>query len=258
MLLTGPISCPSKLMFGKYHLTYALYTEPGTRPVNEDSVGVAEKSGSACYILCDGLGGHGMGDTASSLAVEAMKEVFEKEAQTDCLDKAMWAAEERIMQEQKARGVRHKMKTTAVVLAADEKMAYIAHVGDSRLYVFSGNKVRTRTMDHSVPQMLVLSGEIKDSEIRHHPDRSSLLRVLGIDWDSPMFEKMAPLPLRKCQAFLLCSDGFWEWIEEEEMCRLLKESNGPREWLDKMVSVVMENGRGKEMDNNSAIAVWRE
>ena len=104
--------------------------------------------------------------------------------------------------------------------------------------------------------MLALSGEIKESEIRHHPDRNILLRVIGIDWEEPMYALLPRVPLSKCQAFLLCSDGFWELIEEKTMCELLKKAGSVEEWLDSMVRVVRENGAGTDMDNNSAVAVW--
>ena len=65
---------------------------------------------------------------------------------------------------------------------------------------------------------------IKESEIRHHPERNTVLKVLGVEWEEPQHELMRAIPLRKCQAFLLCSDGFWELIEEEQMCSLLKDS----------------------------------
>ena len=71
-----------------------------------------------------------------------------------------------------------------------------------------------------------------------------------------MYEWMRPLPLWKCQAFLLCSDGFWELIEEDRMCQLLEQSASPQQWLDWMVSEVQANGVRREMDNFSAIAVW--
>ena len=106
--------------------------------------------------------------------------------------------------------------------------------------------------------MLVLAHEIKESQIRNHPERNTLLRVLGVDWEEPMYELMAPVPLKKCQAFLLCSDGFWELIEEDQMCDLLKRSATVQQWLKEMAQVVRENGRDRNMDNNSAIAVWVE
>lgn len=118
------------------------------------------------------------------------------------------------------------------------------------------NKVYKRTLDHSIPQMLVLSKDIKESEIRNHPDRNIVLRVMGIEWDEPMFDLMKPVPLKKCRAFLLCSDGFWELIEEKDMCALLKTSATVEDWLSSMVQVVKESGKDRNMDNFSAIAVW--
>ncbi len=239
------------------HFTYAIYTNAGGREVNEDAVGVVQNEENHCYVVCDGLGGHGMGDIASSLVVDVFKSQFAKtDDAVNFLGQTFCAAQDILMAEQKARGAGRKMKTTCVSVVTDDRNAYIGHVGDSRVYVFSKNKVRTRTVDHSIPQMLVLAGEIKEKDIRNHPERNIVLRVMGVEWEKPMYELEAPLPLKKCQAFLLCSDGFWELIEEKEMCQLLKKSNSVQEWLNSMVDVVWKNGVDKNMDNFSAIAVW--
>lgn len=238
--------------------TYAVFTDVGGRPVNEDSVGTCSTDLGNCFILCDGLGGHGMGDAASSLVTKVFESTFQESQQMqDFIDQSFPAAQDILMAEQKLRNAEKKMKTTATVLATDHKKAYIGHIGDSRVYVFNHNKVRCRTLDHSIPQMLVMTGDIKESEIRNHPDRNILLRVMGVKWEEPMYEWMRPIPLWKCQAFLLCSDGFWELIEEKQMCELLKQSDTPQQWLDQMVQVVQANGVGRNMDNFSAIAVWR-
>ena len=177
--------------------SYAVVTNPGNRPVNEDSVGVFENGGNYCFILCDGLGGHGMGDVASGLCTTVFKEQFLKtDDMVNFLGQAFLAAQDVILGEQKSRCAKNKMKTTAVAVVTDDRNAYIGHVGDSRLYVFQRNKMKVRTMDHSVPQMLVLSKEIKESQIRNHPDRNILLRVLGEPWDEPKYELMAPRPLK--------------------------------------------------------------
>jgi len=76
-----------------------------------------------------------------------------------------------------------------------------------------------RTLDHSVPQLLVKSGRIKEKEIRKHPDRNRLLKVMGVVWASPEYEKSRVITLNGKEAFLLCSDGFWELIEEKKMAR---------------------------------------
>ena len=238
-------------------LRYATLTNSGGRPVNEDAIGVFENGLNQCFVLCDGLGGHGMGDVASSLVKEVFKsQFFKTDDMVNFLGETFTAAQQVLMMEQTERNAKSKMKTTAVAMVTDEKHAYIGHVGDSRLYVFNKNKVKTRTKDHSIPQMLVLSREIKESEIRNHPDRNIVLRVMGVEWEEAMYELEVPLPLKKCQAFLLCSDGFWELIEEKEMCALLKKAKTPEEWLMEMTDVVKTNGIDRNMDNYSAIAIW--
>lgn len=238
-------------------ITYSVYTSLGSRSVNEDSAAVYEKDGRLCFVLCDGLGGHGMGDKASALAVKTIGECFmDFDPSEDFFAPAFEIAQGNLLGEQKRIGAERMMKTTAAVLICDKKTARIGHVGDSRIYCFRRGKVWFRTLDHSVPQMLALSGDIKESEIRNHPDRSLLLRVMGVAWDEPKYELHEPVALKKCQAFLLCSDGFWELIEEEKMCALLKESRSVEEWLSKMAEEVTRNGKDKDMDNNTAIAVW--
>lgn len=238
-------------------ISYSILTNVGSRNVNEDSVGVFENGENKCFLVCDGLGGHGMGDVASSLVKDVFKSMFEScDDISTFLPRAFTAAQDVLMSEQKAQNATEKMKTTAVAVVTDSTTAYIGHVGDSRLYVFKNNKVKKRTLDHSVPQMLVVSKEIKESEIRNHPDRNMLLNVMGIEWDEPMYELAKPIALKKCQAFLLCSDGFWELIEESDMCALLKKSKVANEWLFEMAEIVKRNGADRNMDNYSAIAVW--
>ena len=240
-------------------ITYAVYTDPGDRDLNEDRYCVCCHQDAFCFVLCDGLGGHGMGDTAAEIVTAVFENLFEKS--TDpmrFLKDAFPAAQDILLAEQMERHAVKKMKTTCTALVLDKNSACIGHVGDSRTYVFHKNKVLKRTLDHSIPQMLALTGDIQESEIRFHSERNILLRVIGEKWEEPMQELQKPLSLRKCQAFLLCTDGFWELIDEEEMCRLLKDSSGVQEWLDQMAQVVKSNGMDKNMDNNSAIAVWVE
>ena len=236
---------------------YAVYTNQGSREINEDAVGAYQNGANNCFILCDGLGGHGMGDIAASLVREVFASRFSEAIDLkDFLPETFMASQDILMAEQTSQSAKQKMKTTAVAGVTDGKKLYYGHVGDSRLYIFHKNKVLTRTLDHSIPQMLVIAKEIDESEIRNHPERNYVLNVLGIDWEDPMYEIGKPISLKKCQAILLCSDGFWELIEESDMCRLLIESENVQEWLDRMITIVKTNGIGKNMDNNSAIAVW--
>ena len=170
---------------------------------------------------------------------------------------ALRCAQANLMREQIRLNATTKMKTTAVALAVDDKKAYVAHIGDSRLYIFRKNKVMTRTLDHSVPQMLALCREIREDEIRNHPERSSVLRVMGIEWERDMFDVMKPVPLRKCDAFLLCSDGFWEFVYNEEMQADLLKAETPVQWVRLMLlRHIRRTPPGN--DNFSAIAVFVE
>ena len=238
-------------------LTYAMLTNVGSRSVNEDSARAQIVGDKACFVVCDGLGGHGMGDIASSLVADVFMQNFNETIDAGTfLEDVFPVAQDALIEEQKRRGAQKKMKTTAVVLVSDEKYAYIGHVGYSRGYYFRRGRYKSRTKDHSIPQMLVLSREIKESEIRNHPDRNIVLRVMGVEWEDPQYELEKPIPLINKQAFLLCSDGFWELIEEKQMCQLLKKAKNVQEWLDGMKNIVINNGVGREMDNFTAVAVW--
>lgn len=238
-------------------ITYSSITKNGSRPLNEDSIGFLEKNGTFCFVLCDGLGGHGMGDVASALVKDEFLTAFSEGSvlDTSFIKREFVAAQEKLLQKQSELSAKSKMKTTAVCMICDGKKAFVGYIGDSRFYAFSKNKVKVQSKDHSVPYMLYLSKEIKENEIRNHPDRNMLLRVMGSEWKGSMYEVFKPLNLKQHQAFLLCSDGFWELITENEMCELLQKSETVEEWLEAMTEVVQKNGIDKDMDNYSAIAI---
>ncbi len=239
-------------------IEYATVTADGGRKVNEDCLAVFEKNAEQLFVLCDGLGGHGAGEIASAMTVDAAKRVFQSQQLTpdklleQCAIAAQQALCERRMHEIKS----DDCKTTATYLHIKDSIATIAHIGDSRVYTFHKTSLKNRTKDHSVPQMLVLQGEIKESDIRYHEDRNRLVRVLGDDSEIPKLALSDPLPLKPHHKFLLCSDGFWELIVEKDMCQLLKSNKNPNDWLNSMTELVKKNGVGKNMDNYSAIAVF--
>ena len=239
-------------------MRYATLTRPGSRPVNEDSLGVFSSGDTWCFLVADGLGGHGQGDVASRLAVDAFGALYSAPFSGPMpgqMAAAFRQAQEDILREQRAAGAFAQMKTTAAALALRDGQALWGHIGDSRVYAFARRRVKERTLDHSVPQMLALAGDIREKEIRGHPDRNRLLRVLGVAGDAPRFELSPVQDARRFDAFLLCSDGFWELITEKEMGAQLKRAASPEEWLAQMAGIVEERGRGREMDNYSAIAV---
>ncbi|WP_432627738.1 PP2C family protein-serine/threonine phosphatase [Brotaphodocola sp.] len=240
-------------------VTFSMLSKPGNRENNEDSIGMYQDENRYCFILADGLGGHGKGEVASRLAVDSVIEKFALgREEENFIDGAFARAQDAIIEKQGEDRLYMDMKTTLVVLDIEDEQIQWGHIGDSRLYFFENKKIVERTLDHSVPQMLVAIGQIKEKEIRHHPDRNRLLRVLGTEMDEMKHQKSEEIPRQKNQAFLLCSDGFWELIDERKMESCLKHAKTPEEWLSSMEEIVLKNGKNTDMDNYSAIAVWLE
>lgn len=289
-------------------------SDAGERTVNEDSVFTGSYGHGGCFILADGLGGHGMGDEASALAVDvASSSYFEKsEWNEGDVCEVFQAAQDMLLTEHKIKNIAGGMKTTLSFLAITHDKASIGWIGDSRVYwihtdkaacrkakrffrknkaygaaplkkhrkesaveYFYENGQLRRTSDHSIPQGQYECGEIKEEEIRFHSKRGFLISALGEHWEDDVAAERATKPfevwkmrrIKAGDAFLLCSDGFWELIDEKHMMSLLLESKSAEEWLNDMKEYVLNeasrhrekakcDGKDWNMDNYSAIAVW--
>jgi serine/threonine protein phosphatase PrpC len=235
------------------NITYSTLSNRGERAINEDFLDVRITEEKKDFILCDGLGGHGNGDVASRFVVQELKRALEESMS---VEEGIQQAQERLLQKQIEEHAGDSMKTTVTCLELAGEEARFAHVGDSRIYYFKRGRYMLRSQDHSIPQMLVNRGDIKEKEIRHHEDRSRLLRVMGTEWDSPKYQVVDHIKLNRHSSFLLCSDGFWELIDEKQMSKTLKKAEDPQKWLEAMEQIVLANGKGTNMDNYSAIAVF--
>lgn len=234
----------------------AIKSEPGGRRENQDHCDHLISEHGGCWALADGLGGHRGGEVASRLATEQIISTFRAapEISPATLKRQMQAAQEAIIQRQEEDPRLFSMRTTAVILITDFQSALWAHIGDSRLCHFRSGRMIFQTEDHSVPQAMANAGDITPEEIRFHEDRNRLLRTLGKEDDLRPVIREDPSPLRNGDTFLLCTDGFWEYVTETEMAVDLAKSNNPQEWLEKMETRIVERAK-KDHDNYSAIGV---
>ncbi|MEW6366876.1 MAG: protein phosphatase 2C domain-containing protein [Acidobacteriota bacterium] len=233
----------------------ASITRVGGRKVNEDYCGHVEVDSSSCFVAADGLGGHGGGDIASKIAVDAVLDSFREgpELSAAALDRLVMAAQNGLLKRQAEEPSLVNMRTTIVILVSDGTRALWAHLGDTRLYHIRGGRIVHQTKDHSVPQALVDAGEITVEQIRRHPDRNRLLRCLGREEELRPVIPESPCELQEGDAFLLCTDGFWDYVTESEMEEDLAKTGTPKEWLALMEGRVLERATGVN-DNYTAVS----
>ena len=235
----------------------ARLSERGGRKVNEDACASRASNGLESWVLADGLGGHTGGEVASRLCVEEILGSFGREPllSAEALKRHVAAAQAALAARQGASEDLADMRSTVVVLIAGLDAALWAHVGDSRLYHLRGGRIIAQTQDHSVPQMLAAAGDLPVDRIRHHPDRNRLLRSLGQPGEVQAAIESRPVPLRAGDAFLLCTDGFWEHVREKEMEIDFAKSASPDEWLT-LMQARLKRRMSPDGDNFSAVGIF--
>lgn len=184
------------------------------RKANEDSIGSLtnkQTNGNGdIFVVCDGMGGHVGGATASQTAVKCILQYFEQEVNPNpivALEKAISFANQQIFglaqQDPNLKG----MGTTCTVLLSKEAKIYIAHVGDSRIYINTDNKLYRITKDHSFVQKLVDVGQLEDSEMENHPRKNELTKALGIGANVEVEVAENAILAKSGDKFLMCTDG---------------------------------------------------
>ena len=145
------------------------------------------------------------------------------------------------------------MRTTLVFALSDGNVLRYANVGDSRFYYFKNGSVYVQSEDHSVSAASVRMGDIRYEDIRMDADRNKLLKVLGNSETLAVKIPDREIVLEQGDAFLLCSDGFWEYVYETEMEIDLAKSETPQEWLKYMVKRIILKTHNQNNDNFTAI-----
>ena len=240
------------MLIGKdLSVTCASFTEIGGRSINEDSIFMTEIDNKFCFVAADGLGGHGHGEQASKILIDVFKQEFENYSGCDFLARAFEKSQEKVLEFQKTK---NQARTTAVVLVISGSKCYWGHIGDSRLYRFRKQRIITRTLDHSVSQILAITGDIKESEIATHSSRSRLLRAVGDNWTDKPYELSKKTNIKKDDYFLLCTDGLWEILPEKAL--IPRKDISVYDWikfiLDETKILIQTIG---DADNFSAIGI---
>lgn len=193
----------------------------GGRAENQDSFGAKETALGFLVTVCDGMGGGPGGKTASTIAVAqiiaGVEEANGEETIPNILIKAVRRANMAIIEAGNETPALRGMGSTATVLLINERAAYVAHVGDSRVYQFRGHRKVFRTFDHSVVFDLVKQGVITEEQARLSAQSNIITRALGIQPDVEV--DVAELPYERGDRFLLCSDGIHGTMPEAELIR---------------------------------------
>ena len=233
----------------RMRINAAYYSSVGGRQVNEDSVSIQEYGDAVLGIVADGLGGHADGELASKLAVDTLNARIRREqVSAAVLRGAIDAANQAIWHDNACNG----MKSTVASVWFNQKQALVGTVGDTRVYQIRRGQIVFQSRDHSVTQLAVLAGEMDARSIRGSKDRNKLLRALGAQEE--VRADVTEIQILRGDALLLCSDGFWENVWEEEMIYDLVNTGTVKEWLRTMRRRVYDRA-GTSGDNHTAIAI---
>lgn len=221
----------------------AVYSSEGGHDINEDSYLCSAEKG--IFAVADGLGGHDCGEAASAAAIEYFSENCSGGYTEERINELISGANLRIYNDGFGKS------TVAAAFIENGIFRYI-NVGDSRVYYFSGGHITAISKDHSVCQAAVDMGTMNFSEIRGSDDRSKLLKVLGESEKIDAKRNYPPKKICDGDTFLICSDGFWEYVFETEMEVDLLKSERAGSWLRYMLKrhILRAENRG---DNYTAV-----
>lgn len=237
-------------------------SEVGARKTNEDYLQHGALATGWFAVLSDGAGGHRDGAVAADLVVrmaahELSVQLSPADPPDTALQQVVHAANDALNRHQQGQRGHDRMHATVVVLWIDgaRRRAQWSHVGDSRLYLLRRGHVTFVTRDDSVVQTMLDAGLINAQQARHHAQRNQLLAAMGSEEPIEPHLGEADAGLREGDAFLLCSDGWYDALEPADIESTLAAATGAEDWLDRMAALVQQCRRANQ-DNYSAIAVW--
>jgi protein phosphatase len=242
--LTPPSEAPGS------DVDVTLLTDVGcVREINEDS-GMftraetdAQKEKGTLVLVADGMGGHSAGEVASSMAVQLITQVYYEDdgSPRDALEAAFHAANRAINDWSSKDANLDGMGTTCTALVLQNGSALAAHVGDTRLYMIRDSQIYLMTEDHSAVMEMVKRGWLSLDQARHHPDKNVILRALGSHPEVDVTIWESPLPVRTGDRFLLCSDGLYDLVEDEEI-KTIAMASSPNAACQNLIALAKQRG----------------
>jgi protein phosphatase len=221
------------------------------RPVNQDRfLSVPERG---LFAVFDGVGGQRAGEVASQIGVETIEEALahvSTGSSVELVSRAIQFANRDIFEMAESEEAYRTMATTIALLHIEADRAIIAHVGDSRVYRLEEGRFYLETVDHTDFNDAVRGGLIGRDHVSMHAGSNVINRALGVDRDVEVEGKQ--IKLRDGARFLLCSDGIYRHLSDEEIARVLAENKEPQRAADELKRLVHERGAD---DNLTAVVV---
>ncbi|WP_338765739.1 PP2C family serine/threonine-protein phosphatase [Massilia sp. METH4] len=245
-------------------MRFSVYQEShvGGRDMNQDRMGYCYTRDALLLVLADGMGGHPHGEVAATVALEAISALFRQQAgpyvkgPARFLEDACHAAHREIHRHAVVHGLADVPRTTIVACLVQHGSATWAHCGDSRLYLLRGGRVLARTRDHSHVEKLIGADLVPASARLAHPDRNKLYNCLGAA-RPPLVELSPPARLEAGDVMLLCSDGLWAALPEEQLVATLS-TGALASAVPGLLRAALRNA-GPGGDNATGLAIaWQE
>jgi protein phosphatase len=195
-------------------------------------------------LVADGMGGYEGGQEASRLAVETIRDVYDRDPSSDPRDALLNGfrqAHERIRQFAQAHPEYQGMGTTCTALALTNFQLYFVHVGDSRLYLVREESIARLTRDHSYVGRLVETGVLSSDEAERHPQRHILTAALGAGVEIVADAPASPVSLKTCDVLVLCTDGLWGQVQEPEILNVV-DRHDPGAACAELVKIARQRG----------------
>ncbi len=231
----------------------------GPRQYNQDRLAYSYSKDSLLLVLADGMGGHRHGEVAAQLAVKTLTDAFQRLALPVLNSPAKFLTDHIQQVHDMIENVTQRdeliesPRTTIVAAIIQRGYLYCAHVGDSRLYHFRGGHLLFRTEDHSIVQSLYKKGMISKEEMATHPYKNKIYNCVGGE-QAPQIDLANRIELVEGDTIMLCTDGVWGFVTDQQIKDILQENNDIAEGTIKLLDSA-EFACDERGDNMSAIGV---